>query len=244
MKRWYLFFLGFAVSVCAQRTPLKGTVWVNGFVSTDAFIQNATTEEEVKADENGTFQIMAQPDDLLLFYGEGIDFFRILVEDIHFEKGIEAKLTAKAITLDEVTIANFDVVKMGILSSPAKKYTPAERRYKRIASLDPTFGLGPGIGGVSFSLDPIMNKLNGGIRKYKRALDAERAEIARKRVYDRFDAEEIAKRLNIDEKQIDNMLRFAAEVPEFQDVAKAGTDSALLFTLSRYWVMYQEHMKE
>ncbi len=244
MKRWYLLFLGFAVSVYAQRTPLKGTVWVNGYVSAEAFIQNATTEEEVKASENGTFQIMAQPDDLLLFYGEGIDFFRILVEDIHFKKGIEAKLTAKAIALDEVTIANFDVVKMGILPTAAVKYTPAERRFKRIASLDPTFGLGPGVGGVSFSLDPIMNKLNGGIRKYKRALDAERAEIARQQVYDKFDAEEIAKRLNIDQKQIDNMIRFAAEVPEFQDVAKTATDSALLFTLARYWVLYQEHMKE
>ncbi|WP_298148066.1 hypothetical protein [Flavobacterium sp.] len=239
-----LFFCLSMTTVVAQRSILKGTVAISGYTTSAVFVQNATTEQETQIAENGSFEILCQADDLLLFYGEGIDFFRVLVEENHFKLGMRVNLTAKAIPLEEVQIANYDGMMAGIIGYTPKRYTVAERRFKRIASLDPSVGLGPGVGGVSFSLDPIMNKLNGGIRKYKRALDAERAEIARQRVFDKFDATELAKRLKIDKQQVEDMVRFAAEEPEFQKIAKEATDSALLFQLSRYWVIYQEHLKK
>ncbi len=231
-------------TVMAQRSILNGTVAISGYTTSAVFVQNATTEQETQVAENGSFEILCQADDLLLFYGDGIDFFRVLVEENHLKSSLRVTLTAKAIPLEEVQIANYDDVMTGIIRYKPKRYTVAERRFKRIASLDPTVGLGPGIGGVSFSLDPIMNKLNGGIRKYKRALDAEKAEIARQHVFDKFDSEELAIRLKIDKQQVEAMVRFAAEEPEFQKIAKEATESALLFQLSRYWVIYQEHLKK
>lgn len=74
-------------------------------------------------------------------------------------KEVLIKMTPKPGQLDEVVITkyrNINALDLGVLSKPAKEYTPAERRLKAASSYDLTVGTYN-----SVSLDAIINSISG-----------------------------------------------------------------------------------
>ena len=88
-------------------------------------------------------------------------------------------MTSKMTQLEEVIIRDFskiNAVQLGILSKPAKQFTPAERRLQTATGLYPNLYAGTMAGG-SIGLDPLINWISGRTKMLKSALAAEEKEI-------------------------------------------------------------------
>ena len=64
----------------------------------------------------------------------------------------------------------------GILSSPAKKYTKAERHLKTAGDFKPNLLVGLGILGGALPIDPIINAISGRTKMLKKEVLVEREE--------------------------------------------------------------------
>lgn len=169
-----------SVSVFSQKEKwIQGKVVVKDSKLNGIRVINLVNEKEVITDENGMFKILAKPDDLLVFSADFLDYMRKIIEQSDFDKGsIEVLMTSKVVQLDEVKIydnSRINAVSLGILSSPAKQYTPAERRLQTATGLYPTLNAGTMSGG-SIGLDPLMNWISGRTAMLKSALKAEEKE--------------------------------------------------------------------
>ncbi|RZL32777.1 MAG: hypothetical protein EOP00_33565, partial [Pedobacter sp.] len=159
-KTIFSFFLVFFFnSLTAQnRKQLQGIIVVVNATPSNVLILNLNTEQEVKSDSNGTFTIMVAENDILAFSSENLDFTRKIIEKSDFDQQkIVVNMTSKMIILDEVEIINYqsiNAVSLGILSKPAKSYTPQERRLQTAGDFKPIHLLG--LLGGNLPLDPIM----------------------------------------------------------------------------------------
>ncbi len=168
-------------SVFSQKEKLiEGKIIVKDSKLSGIRIINLVNEKETISDTEGRFSILAKPDDLLVFSAEFLDYMRKIVEETDYNRGIiEVQMTSKITQLDEVEIRDFsriNAVSLGILSSPAKQYTPAERRLQTATGLYPSVYAGTMAGG-SIGLDPLMNWISGRTAMLKRALKAEEKQI-------------------------------------------------------------------
>ncbi|CAM4000678.1 hypothetical protein FLAN108750_04390 [Flavobacterium antarcticum] len=180
-KLFLIILLCSSAAVFAQKEKLiQGKISVKDSKLEGIRVINLVNEKEAITDEAGNFSILAKPDDLLVFSAEFLDYMRMIVEESDYNKGsIEIKMTSKVLQLDEVQIyenARINAVALGILSSPAKVYTPAERRLRTATELDASLNVGTMAGG-SIGLDPLMNWISGRTAMLKRALKAEEKEI-------------------------------------------------------------------
>lgn len=200
------FAMFFTWGVFAQQPKvIHGKITVKGATAEGIIVLNLVSEAETRTDKSGAFTIMAQPDDLLVFSATHLDAQRKIVEQPDFENGrITIEMTPKIEQLQEVEVVDYkriNAVALGILSRPAKRYTPAERRLKTATSLDPTANAGMMAGG-SISLDPLMNWMSGRTKLLKEELKIERNEIALKRLDEMFEPEFYVQNLKIPEQKI------------------------------------------
>ena len=125
-----LFFVsGFVFS--QQEKLIQGKIIIKDATPQGIIILNLVNEKETVSDKNGDFSILAKPDDLLVFYATNLDKQRKIIEQEDYNSGrITMEMTSKVEQLDEVEIihSRINAVSLGIISKPAKKYTPAERR--------------------------------------------------------------------------------------------------------------------
>ena len=175
------FFFFSTFSVFSQKEKvIQGKIIIQNSKLNGIRVVNLNNEKETFTDANGSFTILAKTDDLLVFSAEFLDFMRKIVETSDYDKGsIEIQMTSKAMQLDEVEIKDYskiNAVRLGILSSPAKQYTPAARRLQTATGLYPTLYAGTMAGG-SLGLDPLMNWISGRTAMLKKALKAEEKEI-------------------------------------------------------------------
>lgn len=171
----------FSCSIFAQQEKLlRGKIIVKDSKRSGIRVVNLSNEKETFTDVEGNFLILAKPEDLLVFSAEFLDYMRKIIDETDFYKGsIEVEMTSKATVLDEVEIVDYkriNAVSLGILSKPAKQYTPAERRLKTATALYPSLYAGTMAGG-SIGLDPIMNWISGRTKMLKSALKAEEKQI-------------------------------------------------------------------
>lgn len=121
----------FQLSFAQEEKLIQGKIIVADATPLGIVVLNLVTEKETATDAEGRFSILAKPDDLLVFYASNLDKQRKIIERSDYEKRyIEITMTSKVEQLEEVEIIRqkIDAVSLGILSKPAKKYTPAERR--------------------------------------------------------------------------------------------------------------------
>ena len=183
MQNNVLFFVLFfsTLSVFSQKEKLiQGNIVVKNSKLAGIRVINLVNEKEAITDVEGKFSILAKPDDLLVFSAEFLDYMRKIVEEADFNSGsLMIEMTAKIEQLDEVVVHDYgrvNAVNLGILSKPAKEFTPAERRLRTATGLDPTLSAGMMAGG-SISLDPLMNWISGRTAMLKKTLKAEEKEI-------------------------------------------------------------------
>ena len=176
----FLFLLS-TLSVFSQKEKLiQGKVFIKNSKLDGIRVINLVNEKETVTDKEGRFSILAKPDDLLIFSAEFLDYMRKIVEESDYKAGVlELEMTSKVTQLDEVEIHDYsriNAVDLGVLSKPAKKFSPAERRLQTATGLYPTANVGTMTGG-SVGLDPLMNWISGRTKMLKRALEAEQKQI-------------------------------------------------------------------
>ena len=95
-------------------------------------ITNLVSEKSTVSDQNGRFSIVAKAEDMLVFTSINYEYKRKFLEQTDIDSNnLIIDLTKKIEKLDEVIVEKnnkLDAVKLGILSKPAKEYSPAERR--------------------------------------------------------------------------------------------------------------------
>lgn len=173
-------------SVFSQKEKLlQGKVIVKNSKLSGIRVINLVNEKEAISDAEGRFEITAKPDDLLVFSAEFLDYMRKIVEETDYNNGsFEIEMTSKIEQLDEVEIyenKRINAFALGILSKPAKEYTPAERRLQTATGLYPSLYAGNMAGG-SIGLDPLINWISGRTAMLKRALKAEEKQILLDRI--------------------------------------------------------------
>lgn len=168
-------------------------------IPTGVKIVNLKTEREVTSDASGKFVIIAELGDLLVFSSENYEYERKIIEEKEFNSAsVTVNLTAKAEVLDEVVIKNYNninAVSLGILSKPAKQYTPAERKLYT----------------ASHGTDGFINSLTGRKKMLKRAAIFEQNEIVMAKLDKWFETDFYINRLKIKEEEIPRFKYFAVE---------------------------------
>lgn len=214
---FFLFFCGITFS---QEKMIHVKINANGNDAEGINVVNLVNEKSAKSDAKGEFQILAKADDLLVLSSERFEYKRkIINEDDLKSKLITIQMTPKPGQLEEVVITkyrNINAVDLGILSKPAKEYTPAERRLKTASSYDLTVGTYN-----SVSLDAIINSISGRTAMLKKELEVERKEIAREKLLSIFDEEYLIEKLKIPSDYVKGFQYFVVEDEKFRQVLKS-----------------------
>ncbi len=184
-------------------------------------ILNLVSEKETVSDLQGKFIIMAKPDDLLVFSSNNFDYMRKIVDDDDYKNGtITVTVTPKITQLEEVqinTYPNINAVSLGILSKPAKSYTPAERKLRTASKMYPVLGVGTMMG-FSMGLDPVFNAISGRTKMLKKFVISEKAQLKVEKIANMFSDEYYINQLKIKENLVRGFLYYAIED---KDVAEA-----------------------
>ena len=185
-----LIFIIFFQFSFAQEKIIHGKISAEGNNVEGINIINLVNERSTVSDVNGGFQILAKVEDLLVLTAVNFEYKRkiITTEDVN-AKTIEIKMTPKVGQIDEVVITqykNINAVDLGILSKPAKVYTPAERRVRTA-----TTGL----------LDPLVNLISGRTKKLKENVQIERRIFLLEKIDDLYEDEYFVEKLKIPDRK-------------------------------------------
>ena len=206
-------------------------------------IINLVSEKETISDEKGVFRIFVKEDDLLVFSSNNFEYQRKIIEATDIKKGeIAIDLIAKIEQLDEVIIKNYpkiNAVSLGILSQPAKEYTPAERRLKTAGEFKPTAIIGF-IAGFGMPLDPLFNLISGRTKNLKKDLQIERKQLMIEKLESLFLEEYYTKKLKITKDKIKAFHYFCIEDKLFPTILKTNNKTKISFKMSELAVAFNK----
>jgi len=202
----FLVFLMLSQFVFSQEEKLiKGKVVVKDAMVEGIRVINLVSEKEAITNNKGEFSIWVKPEDLLVFSAVHLDYMRkfIEIEDYNAPLLI-VEMTSKINQLDEVEVYDFsriNAVSLGILSKPAKEYTPAERRLQTATGLYPTANVGTMAGG-SIGLDPLFNWMSGRTAMLKKEVEVEQKEFLLQKVSNMYEEDYYTEKLKIKKESI------------------------------------------
>lgn len=227
-----MFFLS-TLSTAQSRKQMNGRIIVPDASSADVLILNLNTEQEVKSNADGSFTLLAQPQDVIDFASSNLEYVRKIVSNSDFiQSEFKVYMKAKRIVLDEVEIVNkksYSAVDMGILTKPAKSYTPAERRLKTAGDFKPIHLLG--LLGGTLPVDPIINAINGKTKRLKKELVLERNQKRLLRFQSLFPEEELVANLKIVGDDLMEFTYYVLDEDDFKKMMDAGDRNKMLFYL-------------
>jgi hypothetical protein len=129
------------LSICAQgqvvnEKILTGKIVVNAKPTAGVHVLNMVNEKETVSDSLGIFNIMAKPDDLLVFTAPNLEIHRYSIDEDDMNlKHLDIKMFTKAIELQVVYVnahPGINARALGIIPKNQKVVTPAERgRYSQ-----------------------------------------------------------------------------------------------------------------
>ncbi|WP_432672874.1 hypothetical protein [Flavobacterium sp. SM2513] len=236
-KLVFCIILLISVNAFSQKEKLmKGKILVKNSKLDGIRVINLVNEKEAVTDAEGVFSILAKPDDLLVFSASFLDYMRKIIEESDYNKGtIKIEMTSKVVQLDEVEIyenKRINAVALGILSSPAKEYSPAERRLQTATGLYPTLNAGTMAGG-SIGLDPLMNWISGRTALLKRALKAEEKEILLQKLEQYYQEKFFTDKLNIQVLYLGSFKNFAVYDAALIDAINSKNEALVEINLYR-----------
>ena len=220
MKNNILLLFLFAIQISfAQEKLFHGKIDADGNNVEGINIVNLVNEKSTVSDANGEFRILAKPEDLLVLSAINFEYKRKIVaaEDLN-AKPVQIKMVPKVGQLDEVVITdyrNINAVSMGILSKPAKVYTPAERKVRAA-----TTGL----------LDPLVNLISGRTKNLKANVQLERKMVLLEKLDYLYEDDYLKNELKIPADNIAGFKYYVVEDPELANAinAKNKTLSSLI----------------
>lgn len=240
MNKKILFTVLFLFQISfAQEKRLHGKITADGNNVEGINVVNLVNEKSAVSDANGDFYILAKAEDLLVLSAINFEYKRrIITEDDLKLNTIEIKMVPKVGQIEEVVITkykNINAVDLGILSKPAKQYTPAERKIKTATDLNLKIGLG-----VIFSLDPIINAISGRTKLLKNNLSIERKEKLLEKLNDQFSEEYFIQTLKISPENILGFQYLAIEDAQLIDAIEKKNKTMSSLRLIQLSEIYKE----
>jgi len=220
-KSSFWFFLFINTFIFAQKSvTINGTIRVADAKPSGVHVINLNTEQEVISDENGIFSLNVHTDDLLVFSANHLDYMRKIIEEEDLKSGtITVEMTSKSTMLEEVEITNYsriNAVSLGILSKPAKKYTPAERRL---------------YGATSSPLDGLLNAISGRTAMLEDGVAIEKKEFALAALDERYPEAFYTETLKIPKEEIGGFHYFIVEDFKFTEALKGKNSFLVTFLM-------------
>lgn len=204
-KVFFLLFMIAQLGFSQEPKLLKGRVVVKDATPEGVKVVNLVSEKETLTNSKGEFSIWVKPEDLLVFSALHLDHMRKFIDTEEYNSSLLiVEMTSKINQLDEVEVRNFshiNAVSLGILSRPAKVYTPAERRLQTATGLYPTANVGTMMGG-SIGLDPLFNWMSGRTSMLKKEVEVEQKEFLLLKLSALFEDDYYTEKLKIDKEAI------------------------------------------
>lgn len=223
MKRSSLLFILVFIAQCAfsqQEKTISGKVVVKDAMVGDIHVINLTNDKETLTNSKGEFSILVRPDDLLVFSAGHLDYMRKIVEQEDYDSGIlKVEMTSKVNKLDEVVVKNYsnvNAVALGILSKPAKSYTPAERRL---------------YGATSSPIDALINLLTGRTKMLEDGVEIEKKEFLLEQLDGLYTDEFYLQELGIEKEKIKGFHYYLVEDSRFGEALDAKNKTLATFLI-------------
>jgi len=217
-----LSFLIFAAqfAFCQQEKLINGKITVKDAKVSDIYVINLTNDKETLTNSKGEFSILVSADDLLVFSADYLDYMRKIVEQEDYDSAsIVVEMTSKINKLDEVVVKNYasvNAVALGILSKPAKSYTPAERRL---------------YGATSSPIDALINLLTGRTKMLKDGVEIEKKEFLLEKLDGLYTDEFYLEELGIEKEQIKGFHYYIVEDSRFSEALDAKNKTLATFLI-------------
>lgn len=223
MKNNSLLFFLFILSQFAsaqQEKLLNGKVVVKDAMVKDIRVINLTNEKEAITNSKGEFTILVKPDDLLVFSAMHLDYMRKIVEEEDYRQAsITVQMTSRITNLDEVVVKNYsgiNAVALGILSKPAKSYTPAERRL---------------YGATSSPIDALINMLTGRTKMLEDGIEIEKKEFLLEKLEGLYTDDFYSQNLGIEKERIKGFHYFLVEDVRFSEALELKNKTVATFLI-------------
>lgn len=223
MERSSILFFLFLLPQLAfpqQEKSISGKIIVKDAKVSDIHIINLSNDKETLTDNKGEFSILVKPDDLLVFSAEHLDYMRKIVEQEDYDSGIlKVDMTSKINRLDEVVVKNYssvNAVALGILSKPAKSYTPAERRL---------------YGATSSPIDALINLLTGRTKMLEDGVEIEKKEFLLEQLDGLYTDEFYLQELGIEKEKIKGFHYYLVEDSRFGEALDAKNKTLATFLI-------------
>ena len=214
-----IFILFFVLhSVQSQSlTLLKGKVTSQLKELKTVTISNLRSKSNTSTDGNLNFSMFVKVGDTLEFSGLQVITKIIIIDEIEIAKKLlVCNLESKIILLDEVEIKKYpsiNAVSLGILQTPAKVYTPAEKKLKAAKEFNVGYYKIP-LPNIFFSVDPIINAISGRTALLKKELQVERKEHLLEKIEYLFKEDFFTENLKIPKEYIRGFWYYAIEEPK------------------------------
>ncbi|RZK12011.1 MAG: hypothetical protein EOO46_04720 [Flavobacterium sp.] len=221
-KSSFLFFLVFSVQFCfsQQEKIINGKIIVKDAKVSDIHIINLSNDKETLTNNKGEFSILVKPDDLLVFSAEYLDYMRKIVEQEDYDLGsVTIQMTSKINKLDEVVVKSYsgvNAVALGILSKPAKEYTPAERRL---------------YGATSSPVDALINLLTGRTKMLEEGVEIEKKEFLLEKLDGLYSDDFYLQELGIEKEKIKGFHYYLVEDNRFAEALDAKNKTLATFLI-------------
>ncbi len=225
MKQILFLFLGicFFNQNSFSQTILKGKVISEAYQLDNIVVVNLSNNASTQTIKDGYFSISAKSNDTLMFSGMQIVGIQLKLKPTDFSENLFfVKLKPKINQLDEVLVKKdqeFDAVKLGVLSKPAKKFTPAERRLN-----EATTG-----GGVP--LNPIINAITGRTKMLKKEIKIEKEQSILAKLQALYQDEFYTESLKIPSNYINGFQYYVISDKKIKGALKARNKTMVTFLL-------------
>lgn len=219
-----------SLGIAQSRKQIYGKIIVVDASPFNVLVLNLNTQQEATSDKDGFFLILAQPDDVLVFSSQNLDYMRKIIDQTDLNPNtFTIKMTSKRIVLDEVEVKSYNAVDLGILQRPARSYTTMERRLRTAGDFKPIHLLALIGGGMP--LDPVFNAINGKTKRLKKEIKLEQSQKRLEQFQQFFPKEDLIDQVNINPEQVSEFTYFILDEEEFKVLLHAQDKNKMLFYL-------------
>ena len=225
------FFVGFS-----QRTELRGKIRAYSDELEGVNITNLSSNLTVMSGNGGYFKIHVQENDTIQFSAVHLKRKKVIItssdmkSELLFVDMELANYDLKEVKINE--FKNINAVDLGILSKPAKKYTPAERRLYTATGSANTYGLN-----TQVSFDAILNSFSGRTSMLKK-------EYTIKKLNEWFDDQFYVEKFNIPPDYVKGFQFYLAENVHLEKAVKSKNKNLTIYIIGELSASYLEAIGE
>lgn len=226
-----------------DRSIINGKIISNTNDLEGVYVVNAQTEAMVTTNADGSFSIMANAGDTLVFSSIQFKENKVLLTSENFsDLNFTVKLSLVMHQLQEVIIKTYDninSVALGIVPSGQKKYTEAERKLHTATALNAAANAGSMAGG-SISADPLLNFFSGRTAMLKKEVAVEKKETFMRLLENMFSLDHFVNRLKIPSEYVKGFEYYAVDNDKFTAILDSKNRTTTEFLLGELAVKYKE----